>query len=121
MAAFNYSGQSTYEVSFSNGDSWANEISVQNALPTSNIFTLPNYQIAYTDYNVATATNADTVDGYHASDFASSSHSHNYAANENYGGFTKSGRLPISGFYQSNESKSGDNAPWSDWMHLINC
>lgn len=64
---------------------------------------------------------ADTVDGYHASDFASSSHSHNYAANENYGGFTKSGRLPISGFYQSHESESGDNAPWSSWMHLINC
>ena len=55
------------------------------------------------------------------SDFASSSHSHNYAANENYGGFTKSGRLPISGFYQSNESESGGNAPWTSWMHLINC
>lgn len=55
------------------------------------------------------------------SDFASSSHSHNYAANENYGGFTKSGRLPISGFYQSTESESGGNAPWSNWMHLINC
>lgn len=55
------------------------------------------------------------------SDFASSSHSHNYAANENYGGFTKSGRLPISGFYQSYEFESGGNAPWSDWMHLINC
>ena len=60
MAAFDYSGQSTYEVSFSNGDSWANEISVQNALPTSNIFTLPNYQIAYTDYNVASATKLQT-------------------------------------------------------------
>ena len=55
------------------------------------------------------------------SDFASSSHSHNYAANENYGGFTKLGRLPISGFYQSYESESGGNAPWSSWMHLINC
>lgn len=55
------------------------------------------------------------------SDFASSSHSHNYAANENYGGFTKSGRLPISGFYQSYESESGGNAPWSGCMHLINC
>lgn len=60
MAAFDYSGQSTYEVSFSNGDSWANEISVQNALPTSDIFTLPNYQIAYTDYNVASATKLQT-------------------------------------------------------------
>lgn len=69
----------------------------------------------------ANGGNADTVDGYHASDFASSSHSHNYAANENYGGFTKSGRLPISGFYQSEESESGGNAPWSSWMHLINC
>lgn len=55
------------------------------------------------------------------SDFASSSHSHNYAANENYGGFTKSGRLPISGFYQSEESENGGNAPWTGWMHLINC
>lgn len=56
MAAFYYSGQSTYEISFSNGDLWTNEISVQSALPTSNIFTLPNYQIAYNDYNVASAT-----------------------------------------------------------------
>ena len=61
MAAFNHSGQSTYEVSFSAGDSWTNEISVQNALPTSNIFTLPNYQIAYTDYNVASATKLATA------------------------------------------------------------
>lgn len=52
---------------------------------------------------------------------AVSNHSHNYAANENYGGFTKSERLPISGFYQSNASESGGNAPWSGWMHLINC
>ena len=56
MAAFNYSGQSTYEISFSDGDLWTNEISVQNALPTSNIFTLHNYQIAYTDDNVSSAT-----------------------------------------------------------------
>lgn len=56
MAAFNHSGRSTYEISFSDGDLWTNEISVQNALPTSNIFTLPNYQIAYTDYNVSSAT-----------------------------------------------------------------
>ena len=61
MAAFNHSGQSTYEVSFSAGDSWTNEISVQNALPTSNIFTLPNYQIAYTDYNIASATKLATA------------------------------------------------------------
>ena len=61
MAAFNYSGQSTYEISFSNGDSWTNEISVQGALPTSNILTLPNYQIAYTDYNVASATKLQTA------------------------------------------------------------
>ena len=52
---------------------------------------------------------------------ASSLHSHNYAANENYGGFKKAERLPISGFYQSNESESGGNSPWSGWMHLINC
>ena len=51
-----------------------------------------------------------------------SDHTHSiYAVNENYGGFTKLGRLPISGFYQSNESKSGGNAPWSSWVHLINC
>lgn len=60
MAAFNFSGQSTYEVSFSDGDSWVNKISVQDALPTSNIFTLPNYQIAYNDYNVASATKLQT-------------------------------------------------------------
>lgn len=72
--------------------------------------------------NYATSSgNADTVDGYHASAFATVQHTHNYAANENYGGFTKSGRLPISGFYQSVESESGGNAPWPSWMHLINC
>lgn len=60
MAAFDFSGQSTYEVSFSNGDLWTNEISGQDALPTSNIFTLPNYQIAYNDYNVASATKLQT-------------------------------------------------------------
>lgn len=60
MAAFNCSGQSTYEISFSNGDLWTNEISGQDALPTSNIFTLPNYQIAYNDYNVASATKLQT-------------------------------------------------------------
>ena len=69
------------------------------------------------------AGNADTVDGKHASDFASSSHNHDgrYAISENYGGFTRTGRLPISGFYQSYESTSGGNAPWVSWMHLINC
>lgn len=61
MAAFDYSGQSTYEISFSDGDLWTNEISVQSALPTSNIFTLPNYQIAYNDYNVASATKLQTA------------------------------------------------------------
>lgn len=61
MAAFNHSGQSTYEVSFSAGDSWTNEISHQNALPTSSIFTLPNYQIAYSDYNIASATKLATA------------------------------------------------------------
>lgn len=61
MAAFDYSGQSTYEISFSAGDLWTNEISVQSALPTSNIFTLPNYQIAYNDYNVASATKLATA------------------------------------------------------------
>ena len=61
MAAFNYSGQSTYEVSFSAGDSWTNETSHQNALPTSSIFTLHNYQIAYSDYNIASATKLATA------------------------------------------------------------
>lgn len=61
MAAFNNSGQSTYEISFSAGDLWTNEMSVQSALPTSNIFTLPNYQIAYNDYNVASATRLQTA------------------------------------------------------------
>lgn len=51
-----------------------------------------------------------------------SDHTHSiYAVNENYGGFKKSGRLPISGFYQSAESESSGNAPWTGWMHLINC
>lgn len=61
MAAFSWSGQSTYEVSFPAGDLWTNEISGQDALPTSNIFTLPNYQIAYNDYNVASATKLATA------------------------------------------------------------
>ena len=53
---------------------------------------------------------------------ASASHTHSYyAVNENYGGFKKAERLPTSGFYQSNESESGGNAPWKGWMHLINC
>lgn len=55
--------------------------------------------------------------------YATKGHNHDgrYAISENYGGFKKSGRLPISGFYQSYESESGGNAPWSNWMHLINC
>lgn len=55
--------------------------------------------------------------------YATKGHNHDgrYAISENYGGFKKSGRLPISGFYQSRESESGGNAPWSNWMHLINC
>ena len=53
---------------------------------------------------------------------ASASHTHSYyAVNENYGGFKKAERLPTSGFYQSEESESGGNAPWKSWMHLINC
>lgn len=53
---------------------------------------------------------------------ASASHTHSYyAVNENYGGFKKAERLPTSGFYQSNESENGGNAPWKSWMHLINC
>lgn len=69
------------------------------------------------------ASNADLLDGYHASNFASSSHNHDgrYAISENYGGFIRTGRLPISGFYQSYESTSGGNAPWTSWVHLINC
>lgn len=53
---------------------------------------------------------------------ASASHTHSYyAVNEIYGGFKKAERLPTSGFYQSVESESGGNAPWTGWMHLINC
>lgn len=56
---------------------------------------------------------------------ASASHTHSYyAVNENYGGFKKAERLPTSGFYQSyisGEDESGGNAPWTGWMHLINC
>lgn len=56
---------------------------------------------------------------------ASASHTHSYyAVNENYGGFKKAERLPISGFYQSyisDKEESGGNAPWKSWMHLINC
>lgn len=56
---------------------------------------------------------------------ASASHTHSYyAVNENYGGFKKAERLPTSGFYQSyisGEDESGGNAPWTDWIHLINC
>lgn len=72
---------------------------------------------------ITQVNNSDTVDGKHASDFASSSHNHDgrYAISENYGGFTRTGRLPISGFYQSYESTSGGNAPWTSWIHLINC
>ena len=54
--------------------------------------------------------------------FAPASHTHSYyAVNENYGGFKKSERLPTSGFYQSDRSENGGNAPWAGWMHLINC
>ena len=83
------------------------------------VYNPSNFRVAY----AASAGNADTVDGKHASDFASSSHNHDgrYAISENYGGFTRTGRLPISGFYQSYESTSGGNAPWVSWMHLINC
>lgn len=56
MAAFPYSGKSIYEISFSKDDLWTHEMLVQDTLPTSNIFTLPDYQIAYTDNNVASAT-----------------------------------------------------------------
>ena len=53
---------------------------------------------------------------------ASASHTHNYyAVSEYYRVFKKAERLPTSGFYQSNESESGGNAPWRSWMHLINC
>lgn len=53
---------------------------------------------------------------------ASASHTHSYyAVNENYEGFKKAERLPTSGFYQSEESESGGNAPWKSRMHLINC
>lgn len=99
-----------------------------NNTPTHQIrFPLDSGTVALTK-NIPTSLpanggNADTVDGKHASDFASSSHNHDgrYAISENYGGFTRTSRLPISGFYQSYGSTSGGNAPWVSWMHLINC
>ena len=59
--------------------------------------------VAFTDDNVSSASyasNADTVDGYHASDFASSSHSHDY--------------LPLSGGYMT-----GGNIAWSGDSHGV--
>lgn len=56
--------------------------------------------------------NADTVDSLHA---------YQLAVSEHYGNFTRTGRLNRSGFYQSYESTAGGNAPWTSWMHLINC
>lgn len=90
-----------------------------NASSASKWLTARTFTIGNTSKNVDGSSNVS----WSLSEIgaAPSSHSHNYAANENYGGFTKSGRLPISGFYQSNESESGGNTPWSGWMHLINC
>lgn len=115
-----------------NEDLWFNYLPINdiNKTATIKVYNFGNGAKGYTSIRasgfVKTGSSSNYVllgDGGHKaiSDFASSSHSHNYAANENYGGFTKSGRLPISGFYQSNESGSGGNAPWSSWMHLINC
>lgn len=115
-----------------NGEMWFNYLPINDR---NNIATINTYCMGNGKKNLASVTASGFIktgssssyvllgDGGHKaiSDFASSSHSHNYAANENYGGFTKSGRLPISGFYQSEESENGGNAPWTGWMHLINC
>ena len=61
MSSFAYSGYSTYEISFAYGNSWTNEMSIQNTLPTSSIFALHNYQISYSDYNIASATKLKTT------------------------------------------------------------
>lgn len=115
-----------------NGAMWFNYLPINDR---NNIATINTYCMGNGKKNLASVTASGFIktgssssyvllgDGGHKaiSDFASSSHSHNYAANENYGGFTKSGRLPISGFYQSEESENGGNAPWTGRMHLINC
>ena len=113
MAAFSNSGQSTYEISFSTGDLWTNEMSVQSALPTSNIFTLANYQIAYNDYNVASATKlaaARTIWGQ------------TFDGTGNVSGFMKNVRGLIYGDSLNENWSDGNNThPWYgiDYRHCV--
>lgn len=81
-------------------------------------------ELTYDQYSYLAAWTNDgiKIKAVNKNQFAKSDHTHSiYAVNENYGGFKKAERLPTSGFYQSNESESGGNAPWKSWMHLINC
>lgn len=102
----------------------AGEVVAANSYPTSlkspHSLTLKANGTTLAIYDGSSAKEANFT--YANVGAASASHTHSYyAVNENYGGFKKAERLPISGFYQSHESESGGNAPWKSWMHLINC
>ena len=102
----------------------AGEVVAANSYPTSlksphsltlkaNGTTLAIYDGSFAKEANFTYANVGAASAYHT-------HSY-YAVNEYHGGFKKAERLPTSGFYQSEESESGGNAPWKGWMHLINC
>ena len=102
----------------------AGEVVAANSYPTSlrspHSLTLKANGTTLAIYDGSSAKEANFT--YANVGAASASHTHSYyAVNENYGGFKKAERLPTSGFYQSSESESGGNAPWTGWMHLINC
>lgn len=102
----------------------AGEVVAANSYPTSlkspHSLTLKANGTTLAIYDGSSAKEANFT--YANVGAASASHTHSYyAVNENYGGFKKAERLPTSGFYQSEESESGGNAPWKSWMHLINC
>lgn len=102
----------------------AGEVVAANSYPTSlrnpHSLTLKANGTTLAIYDGSSAKEANFT--YANVGAASASHTHSYyAVNENYGGFKKAERLPTSGFYQSVESESGGNAPWTGWMHLINC
>ena len=122
--AFIYSNDNIYyrrhtENGFSNWRRLAFANEIPSSLKNPHALTISLNGTSQGPYDGSAAKNINITPGSIGA--AVSNHSHNYAVNENYGGFTKSGRLPISGFYQSNASESGGNAPWSGWMHLINC
>lgn len=100
-------------------------LSVANADTTDGVHLEWSGELGANDYSwLAGWTNdGKKIKAVNKNHFATSGHNHDgrYAVSENYGGFTRTDRLPISGFYQSVESESGGNAPWKSWMHLINC